>query len=79
MTTITLQERKLNIIEQLLIINDDKTFQKVEKILNKSLERPHLNKLTKEELLIRAKKADQDIESGNVVSVDDAAKLLSSR
>ena len=79
MTTVTLQERKLNIIEQLLIINDDKTFQKVEKILNKSLERPHLNKLTKEELLIRAKKADQDIESGNVVSVDDAAKLLSSR
>jgi hypothetical protein len=70
MTTASLQERKLNIIGQLLIINDDKIFQKVEKILDKSIERPHLNKMSKEELLIRAKKADMEIASGEVLRIN---------
>ena len=70
-----IQDKKLNIIEQLIIINDEKVFNKVEKIINTSLQRPLLKKFTKSELLDRAKCANLDIENNEVLSQNEVERL----
>jgi hypothetical protein len=70
-----LKDRKLNIIEQLIILNDDNVFSQVEEIINSSLGRPSVNKMSKQELLNRARRADDDIEKGNIFSQEDVEKM----
>lgn len=70
-----IQEKKLNIIEQLIIINDDKVFDKVEKIINDSLNRPLAKKLTKKDLIDRAKKSNFDIENGDVFAQSEVESI----
>ena len=68
-------DRKLNIIEQLIILNDDRVFDQVEDVINKSMHRPVLKRFTKSELIKRAKAANTDIEQGAVFSVEEVERL----
>jgi hypothetical protein len=70
-----IQEKKLNIIEQLIIINDEKVFDKIEKIINSSLLRPKLKKFSKAELINRAKIANLDNENNDIISQDKVEQL----
>ena len=78
MKNLDIQDRKLNIIEQLIILNDEKVFKKVEDIINTSLHRPQLKRFTKQELVKRAKLSDKDIEKGDVYSQKDVEKMSQS-
>jgi hypothetical protein len=75
MSQINIQYRKLSIIEQVITLNDDKILKQVEDIINTSLHKPSLKRLTKQELVNRAKLADKDIENGDVYSQEDVEKL----
>jgi hypothetical protein len=70
-----IQEKKLNVIEQLIIINDEKVIKKVEDVINKSLQRPKLKRFTKQQLIKRAKLANKDIENGNYTTQNEVEKL----
>jgi hypothetical protein len=78
MDTINIQERKLNIIEQLIILNDDEVFQKVEELINKSLKRPDLGRFSVSDLKNRAKQANRDIAEGNLFSQDEVEEQTQS-
>lgn len=71
METTGLQERKLNIIEQLIILNDEEVFRQVEDLINKSLKRPDLSRFSVAELKARAKQANKDITEGRLIGQDD--------
>jgi predicted transcriptional regulator len=62
-----LQTRKLNLIENLIRLQDEKTFRKIEEIVNKSLTSDDkiLKRLTKKELMERAKKSNADYQAGH--------------
>jgi hypothetical protein len=68
MKTAGLQERKLNIIEQLIILNDEEVFQQVEDLINRSLKRPDLPRFTIAELRARAERANKDIADGRLIA-----------
>ncbi|HAH22692.1 MAG TPA: hypothetical protein DCL77_02820 [Prolixibacteraceae bacterium] len=70
-----IQERKLNVIEQLIILNDEEVFKKVEALIHSSYKKPPLKKLTKQELENRAKISNQNIEEGEVYSQDEVEKI----
>lgn len=78
MDTLSIQERKLNIIEQLIILNDDEVFQKVEELINKSLKRPDLGRFSISDLKKRAEQANRDIAEGNLYSQDDVEEQTQS-
>lgn len=69
------EETKLKIIEQLIILNDDSVFEKVEDIINESLQRPKNTKLTKQELIDRVVLSNIDIENNDIYSDDQVEKL----
>jgi hypothetical protein len=71
MKTAGLQERKLNIIEQLIILNDEEVFQQVEDLINRSLKRPNLPRFTVTELKARAERANKDIADGRLIAQED--------
>ena len=75
MKQLNIQERKLNIIEQLIILNDEAVFEQVEELINSSVKRPQLKKLTKEEIEKRAKISDENIVNGEIYSQEDVEKL----
>lgn len=75
MKQLNIQERKLNIIEQLIILNDEKVFKQVEELINSSLKRPQLKKFTKQDLEKRAKISDENIEIGEVYSQEDVERM----
>jgi hypothetical protein len=75
MKPLNIQERKLNIIEQLIILNDEQVFKKVEELINSSLKRPPLKRLTIKELENRAKISEENIEKGEVYSQEDVEKM----
>jgi hypothetical protein len=75
MKQLNIQERKLNIIEQLIILNDEKVFEQVEELINSSLKRPQLKKLTKEEIEKRARISDENIEKGEVYAQKDVENM----
>jgi len=75
MSQINIQNRKLIIIEQVITLNDDEILKQVENLINRSLHKPALKKLTKQELVARAELSDKDIENGDVYSQEDAEKL----
>jgi len=68
------QDSKLKIIEQLIILNDDNVFKKVEDIINDSLHRPKPGRFSKQELLDRAKSANKNIEENEVYSQSSVEK-----
>ena len=71
MDTINIQERKLNIIEQLIILNDEEVLWQVEDLINKSLKRPDLSRFLVAELKERAKQANKDIAEGRIIGQGD--------
>ena len=75
MKQLNIQERKLNIIEQLIILNDEEVFKKVEMLINSSLKRPQLKRFTIQELENRAKISEGNIEKGEIYSQEDVEKM----
>jgi len=75
MDQINIQDRKLSIIERVIMLDDDKVLKLVEDLINTSLHKPALKKLTKQELVTRAELSNKDIENGDVYSQEDAEKL----
>lgn len=75
MTARQLQEKKMNVIEQLILLNDKKAIDKIETIINESLHRPELKKFTHQELLERALEANKDIEAGRGLTQEEVEKL----
>jgi len=65
----------LKIIEQLIILNDDSVNEKVQNIINESLQRPKTSKLTKQELIDRALLSNVDIENNDIYTIDQVVKL----
>jgi len=78
MDQINIQDRKLSIIERVIMLDDDKVLKLVEDLINASLHKPALNKLTKQELVTKAMLSDKDIENGDVYLQKDAEKLSQS-
>ena len=62
-----LQTRKLNVIEYLIGLTDEKIFRVIEDVVNKSKsgDRNTYRPFTKQELLERAKKSNDDYFAGN--------------
>lgn len=75
MKQLSIQERKLHIIEQLIFLNDEEVFYKVEKLINSSFKKPPLRRFTKEELENRAKISNKNIEEGEVYSQEEVEKI----
>jgi hypothetical protein len=71
MRQLSIQDRKLNVIEQLIVLNDIDTFKKIEDLINKS----HTLKLTKKDIQHRASLANKDIENGDVYTQEEVEKL----
>lgn len=70
MRTSNLQIRKMNLIEYLLSIQDEKVFSKVESSIHKSMKsvKPADIVFTKEELIERAQFSNKQIKKGHVLS-----------
>ena len=75
MRQLTPQDNKLRIIEQLIILNDDSVFEKIETILNESMNRPKIQTFTKQVLINRATQSDLDIENKEVYTQAKVEKL----
>jgi len=65
----------MEIIEQLIILNDDSVFEKVENLINESLQRPKSTKLTRQKLIDRALLSNIDFENKDIYSSDLVEKL----
>ena len=65
-----LQTRKLNAIEYLINIQDEKIFRKIESAIldSQNTDVKHLKTLSKKQLLDRAKKSNTDYLNGRVIS-----------
>jgi len=75
MEQLNIQERKLNVIEQLIILNVEEVFKEVIALINSSFKYQPINMLTKHELENRAKISNKNIEQGNVYSQDEVEKI----
>ena len=75
MRQLSIQSRKLNIIEQLILLDDDTVLKQVEDLINISLHEPTLKRMTKQELIQRAKLAEKDIENGDVFSREEVESI----
>jgi hypothetical protein len=69
------QPDKLKIIEQLIMLNDDKVFEQVEILINKKLQRTKLRPLSPNDLEERALKSESDIKANRVYSQEQAEEL----
>jgi hypothetical protein len=76
MKSSSLQLRKINLIEYLLGIQDEKVFDKVESTIHKSLKtiKPVDIVFTKAELIERAKFSNKQIKKGHVLSQKELEK-----
>jgi redox-regulated HSP33 family molecular chaperone len=75
MKQLNLQERKFNIIEQLIILNDEEIFKQVEELIQTAIHNPELKRFTKQELEYRAKISEENIENGQIFSQEEVEKL----
>lgn len=75
MKQLNIQERKLHIIEQLIILNDEDIFEKVEAIIQSSFNKSPSKRLTKQELENRARIANKNIEEGEVYSQEEVEMI----
>lgn len=64
-----LQTRKLNLIQYLVSLQDEKLFSKIESLI--VAKQQELNPFTKEELIQRAEKSNQDYLAGKFISQDE--------
>ena len=62
MKQLNIQERKLKLIEQLIILKDEEVIKQVEELINSSLKKPSLKRLTIQELKNRAKISEENID-----------------
>ena len=75
MKQLNLQERKLNIIEHLIILNDEEVIEQVEVLINSYFKRPQPKKFTQNDLEKRAKISDENIEKGEIYQQEEVEKL----
>lgn len=75
MSKVNIQNRKLNIIEQLITLDDDLILKQVEDLINITIHKPSLKRLTQQELINRAKQSEKDIANGDIYSQEDVEKL----
>jgi hypothetical protein len=75
MHQLSIQSRKLNIIEQLILLDDDTVLKQIEDLINTSLNEPILKRMTKQELIQRAQLAERDIENGDVFSREEVERI----
>ena len=70
MKAINLQLRKMNLIEYLLGVQDEKVFSKIESTIHKSIKtiKPTDVVFTKNDLIERAEFANKQIKKGHVIS-----------
>ena len=70
MKTINLQLRKMNLIEYLLGVQDEKVFAKIESTIHKSIKtiKPNDIVFTKEDLVERAEFSNKQIKNGYVLT-----------
>lgn len=78
MKTSNIQDRKLNIIEKLILLNDEDLVKQVEELIDISVKRPQIKRFTKQELIDRAKISNMNIEKGEVFTQEEAEKLSQS-
>ena len=76
MLDLNIQERKLNIIEELINIDDRYILQEIEDILNSY--NKDFRRFSQQELIERAKQSDDDIINGRVFSIDEVKEILNS-
>ena len=71
-----LQTRKLNIIEYLIGLRDEKIFSLIEDLIRKSRSGQDIDyrPLTQEELIERAKESNKDYISGNITDQEELEK-----
>ena len=76
MRVLNLQNRKLNVIEYLTVMQDEKLFSKIENLVNESKENihPSVKKMTKKELITRTLQAETDIQGKRLLSQSDLEK-----
>lgn len=72
MKVISIEQRKLAVISQLLNTSDAEVISKVEELLSESLDATY--HVSEQELKYRAARALHDIATGNVVSQEDAER-----
>ncbi len=75
MRQLSIQSRKLNIIEQLILLDDDTVLKQVEDLINTSLHEPTLKRMTKLEVIQRAQLAEKDIENGEIYSREEVVRI----
>lgn len=75
MKQLNIQERKLNLIEQLIILNDEEIFKQVEELIQIAIQKPRFKRFTKQELENRAKISNDNIGKGEVYSQNEVEKM----
>lgn len=65
--------RKLDLISIIISLNDESVLNKIEKVINENLNNPYA--LTKEELVNRALKSEDDYANGRVISLEKFEKI----
>ena len=75
MRQLSIQSRKLSIIEQLILLDDDIILKQVEDLINTSLHGPVIKKMTQQELIQRTQLAERDIENGDVYSREEVERI----
>ena len=73
-----IQDRKLNIIEKLINLNNEDVLKQVEELIDSFLKRLHLKRFTKQELIVRARISNKNIENGEVFAQKEVEKLSQS-
>ena len=71
-----IQDRKLNIIEKLILLNDEDLVKQMEELIDTSVKRPQLKMFTKQELIDKARISNMNIEKGEVFTQEEAEKLF---
>lgn len=72
METVGIEQRKLDLISQLVRTEDAEVIEKIEMLLSETYDRTF--QVSEEDLKYRAGKALDDIASGNVLSQEDAER-----
>lgn len=72
-----LQTRKLNFIQEVLLVSNEKIMEKLEELLEK--EQQKLDPVLKDRLASRAFKAEQDIAEGRTMSREQLEEKLNAR
>lgn len=75
MKQLNIQERKLILIEQLIILKDEEVIKQIEELINSILKRPPLKRLTVKDLKNRAKISEKNIEKVEVYSQEDVERM----